>query len=40
MHPLQRAKSKSLSTKLLRQQNLLRDIAKEHSSAVAAAREN
>jgi hypothetical protein len=39
MHPLQRAKSKSLSTKLLRQQNLLRDIAKEHGSAVAAARE-
>ena len=36
VHPLQRAKSKSLSTKLLRQQNLLRDIAKEHSSAVAA----
>jgi hypothetical protein len=40
MHPLQRAKSKGLSIKLLRQQNLLRGIAKEHNSAVAAAREN
>jgi hypothetical protein len=37
VHPHQRANSKSLSTKLLRQQNLLRDIFKEHSSAVAAA---
>jgi hypothetical protein len=37
VHPHQRAKSKGLSTKLLRQQNLLRDIAKEHSSAVTAA---
>jgi hypothetical protein len=40
MHPLQRAKSKSLSTKLLRQQNLLRDIAKEHSVTIAAARKS
>jgi len=40
VHPLQRAKSKSLSTKLLRQQDLLRDIAKEHSAAVAAACES
>jgi hypothetical protein len=40
MHPLQRAKSKSLSARLLRQQNLLRDIAKEHSSAIAAARKS
>jgi hypothetical protein len=40
MHPLQRAKSKSLSTKLLRQQNLLRDIAKEHSVTIAATRKS
>jgi hypothetical protein len=37
VHPYQRAKSKSLSGKLLRQQNLLRDIAKEHGAAVTAA---
>jgi len=38
VHPVQRAKSKSLSVKLLRSQNLLRDIAKEYSTAVTAAR--
>ena len=37
MHPLQRAKSRSLSVKLLRLQNLLRDIAKEYGAAAVAA---
>jgi hypothetical protein len=37
VHPLQRAGSKSLSVKLLRQQDVLRDIAKQDSSVVAAA---
>jgi hypothetical protein len=40
VHPHQRAQSKSLSIKLLRKQDLLRDIAKEHSSAVTAACES
>ena len=40
VHPLQRTKSKRLSAKLLRKQNLLRDVAKEHSSAVTAACES
>jgi hypothetical protein len=40
VHPHQRAESKSLSTKLLRKQNLLRDIAKEYGAAVAAARQS
>jgi hypothetical protein len=40
VYPHQRAKSKSLSVRLLRQQNLLHDIAKEHGSAVTAACES
>ena len=40
VHPRKRAKSKSLSAKLLREQNLLRNIAKEHSSGLAAACES
>jgi hypothetical protein len=40
VHPCQRGKSKGLSTKLLREQNLLRDIFKEHRSGLAAACEN
>ena len=38
--PFQRAKSKNLSANLLRQQDLLRDIAKEHGSAHTAAGES
>jgi hypothetical protein len=37
MHPREHAKSKSLSAKLLREQDLLRDIAEEHGSVVRAA---
>jgi len=40
MHPLQHASSKGLSVKLLRLQDLLRDIVKEHSAAVTAACED
>jgi hypothetical protein len=40
VHSGQRAKSKSLSTKLLRQQNLLRDIVQEHSPVLPTARES
>jgi hypothetical protein len=40
VHSGQRAKSKSLSTKLLRQQNLLCDIVQEHSPVLATARES
>src|SRR5437667_11822588 len=36
VHPHQGAKSKGLSTKLMRQDNQLRDIAKEHSCANTA----
>jgi hypothetical protein len=37
MHPSRRGRSKSLSVKLLRKQDLLRNVAKEHGSTVAAA---
>jgi hypothetical protein len=39
MHSLQRADSKGVSAWLLRKQDLLRYIAKEHSSSIATTRE-
>jgi hypothetical protein len=39
VHPFQRADSKSVSTWLLRKQNVLRYIAKKYGPAITAARE-
>jgi hypothetical protein len=39
LHPFDSAGAKSLSTRVLREQNLLRDVAKKHSGLITAAGE-